>query len=68
MKHVRTVTDRSANHIHRWQVTCSCGWRTIPLRSKKTMEAEWTQHSDWKPIASTWREPTALEDLPEAFR
>lgn len=74
MKHVRTITDRTSDHIHRWVVKCSCGWGTIPLRSKKSMEEEWDRHQKGhtqkvaRHAHSTWQRPTPQSKLPEILR
>lgn len=45
-RHLLDLTDRGAPHRHRYQASCSCGWRAIPFRNLRTAERELHRHAD----------------------
>lgn len=75
VRHRVTYKDRGPTHKHRWQATCTCGWKGIPLRVKKSAKESGEGHvhnasrtrrdSDF----SNGRRPVTPEHLlPEGFR
>lgn len=44
-RHVLTLSDRGPRHRHRWVASCSCGWRGIPLRLKRSALAGFDGHA-----------------------
>lgn len=67
--------DRGAEHLHRWQPECSCGWLGIPAkrawardqlrRHKQSIERARRHGAGVEMI----RQPlTPVDDLPEALR
>lgn len=65
-KHRMTMNVRYG-HIHRFQTGCTCGWNSIPLRSKQSALRAFGRHSrpGASKIAMKPRPVTPESDLPD---
>lgn len=74
--HALTIEDRGVVHRHRWVGSCTCGWRTTPIRSKRTVKSQYRAHVNKQAAMHVGRlrenygprPVTPVEDLPEGLR
>lgn len=69
--HVLELVHRGAEHRHRWQARCSCGWVAVPLRLKRSALEGWRGHARIRRKARNAARPrpvTPVDQLPAELR
>jgi hypothetical protein len=72
-QHSLEISDRGANHRHRFVGRCACGWATTPIRSRKTVTEQYRNHASAGDRRRARRSGgprplTPYDQLPEALR
>lgn len=64
------LSDRGARAARRWMVECSCEWRSIPFRLRRSARRASVGHkaTESRVAATMPRAVTPLGELPEALR